>query len=417
MSLLPRGLLPPLGPGPMRIVMPVAPVRQRWNGLSGIAQRFWHTLEWESPPLLERTLLPGLSGLRELALPIVKPYLDVCELRGRGKGSPLTVIYIGLPYGKWHLKSTMFLEEPVEIGKEPVSMRQLNEVVSHLSSDIVVVAAGERVVRALPSQNALILPLYVEQVLDLRGDWEDVKKRFRSSGEVRDEFRMLRKYGYSCELTHDGRDLEMYYQTMYLPTMEARHGHNAVVVSWEECQRHFRRGFLLLLERDGQAVAGGLCRARGETMKFITIGVANADERLMKQGAMGALYISLLRWANQAGYKAFDFLGCPPYPDMGVFQYKRKWGATVSVAPHLRKRVWLRFRRGTPAVRQFLQDNPFITIDENGDLYGLVFADSAGMKPEDRARLFERYRSPGLKDLIVRPVADFIVGQAEDREK
>ncbi|MFQ6036757.1 MAG: hypothetical protein ACE5NM_13040, partial [Sedimentisphaerales bacterium] len=282
-----------------------------------VAHRLWKEAEWRAPPFVERTLMPRLYELEELVVPLIKPHLDVYELRGQGKGSPLTVTYVGLDYGKWYLKRVMFTEEPEEVAKEPVSVWRPNEVANAPGSDIVIVASSERLIRRLPRQNALILPLYVEHILDIRGDWEDVKKRLRRSNSVRNDFRLLKRYGYTYEISHDDSDLEMHYNTMHLPTMEKRHGDTAHIVSKEEAKQHFRRGCLLLVKRDGQIVAGGLCRAQGEKVKLIYVGVANANEQLMKEGAMGALYILLIRWAHQAGYKAVDLLGCPPYLRMG----------------------------------------------------------------------------------------------------
>jgi hypothetical protein len=130
---------------------------------------------------------------------------------------------------------------------------------------------------------------------------------------------------------------------------------------------------------------------------------------LMKEGAMGALYISLIRWANQAGYKTVDFLGCLPYLHWGIFQYKRKWGTTISISPHSHKQIWLRFQRDTPAVRHFLEDNPCVIIDENGDLQGLIVIDDPDdVTPEVEARWHKQCFTPGMKGLLIRSVADFL---------
>lgn len=374
-----------------------------------VVHRLWKRAQWGASPLLERTLFPRLYELEELVVPLIKPHLDVYELQGQGKGSPLTVTYVGLDYGKSYLESVMFTEEPEEIAKEPVSVWRPSEVANAPSSDIVIVAGSERLIRKLPRQNALILPLYVEHILDIRGDWEDVKKRLRRSHSVRNEFRALQKYGYTYEISHDDRDLEMHYDTMYLPTMEKRHGDAAHIVSMEEAEQHFRRGCLVLVKRDGQIVAGGLCRAQGERVRFICVGIANADEQLMKERVMGALYISRLQWANQVGYKTVDFLGCPPYLRMGIFRYKRKWGTNAGIPPNSHKQIWFRFQRDTPAVRQFLQENPCAVIDENGDLYGLVFVDDAtNVTQELEARLYKQYFTSGMKGLLIRSVDDLL---------
>jgi len=374
-----------------------------------VGHRLWQRAEWRAPPLLERTLFPRLYELEELVVPLIKPHLDVYELQGQGRGSPLTVTYVGLDYGKPYLKSVMFVEEPEEIAKEPVSVWRPNEVVNAPDSDIVVVAASERLVRKLPRQNALVLPLYVEHIVDVQGDWEDVKKRLRRSKGVRNEFRAVERYGYTYEVSHDDRDFEVHYHTMYLPTMKKRHGDAAIIVSEEEARQHFRRGCLLLVKRDGRVVAGGLCRPQGDRLKFIYLGTVDDDGQLMKERVIGALYVSRIRWANQVGYKAVDLLGCPPYLRMGVFQYKRKWGATIGIPPTSHKQIWLGFRRDTPAVRNFLKDNPCIIIDENGDLQGLIVVDDFGdVTSEVEARWHKQYFTPGMKGLLIRSVADLL---------
>lgn len=374
-----------------------------------VGDRLWERVEWGASPLLERVLIPRLYELRELALPVFKPHLDVYELRGQGKSGPLTVTYVGLDYGKWYLKSVMFTEEPEEIAKEPVSVWRPNEVANAPGSDIIIVAGGKRLIRKLPRQNAIILPLYTSHILDIRGDWDDVKKQLCKSGSVRREFRTLQKYGYVYEISHDDRDFEMHYHTMYLPTMEKRHGDVAIIVPKEEAKRHFRRGCLLLVKRDGRIVAGCVCRAQGERVRYIYMGIVNGDEQLMKEGVTGALYISLIRWTHEAGYKTCDFLGTPPYLRMGVFQYKRKWGTTVSIPPKLHKQVWLRFQRDTPAVRQFLKDTPLAIIGENGGLYGLVVVDDyCNITSEMEARYHEQYFTPGMKGLLIRSVVDLL---------
>jgi hypothetical protein len=379
------------------------------SNLLAVGHKVWDRMEWGASPLVERALIPRLYELKDLMHPLVKPHLDVYELQGQGKGSPLTVTYVGLDYGKAYLKSAMFSEEPEEIAKEPASVWHPDEVAYAPDSDIVIVAASARLIRRLPRQNAIILPLYVDHLLDIREDWGDVEKRLRRSRSIRSEFTSLQKYDYTYEISHDDRDFEIHYHTMYLPTMEKRHGEAAVVVSKEEAQQHFRRGCLFFVKRDGKIVAGCLCRAQGEKVRFIYLGIANADEQLMKEGVIGAMNVLRLRWANQVGYKTVDLLGCPPYLHMGVFQYKRKWGTTVSIPSRLHERVWFRFQRDTPAVRQFLQDNPCIVIDEKGDLQGLVVVDDmANVTSETEARYYKQYFTPGMKGLLVRSVADLL---------
>jgi hypothetical protein len=339
----------------------------------------------------------------------------VREWRGQGKGGPLTVTWIGLNYARPYLKSAMFAAEPEEIHRPPILTWHPDQVTSFPNSDIVVVADSERFVRRLPRRQAVVMPLFVNHILDIRGDWQDVKTRLRRSKGARKEFSWLERYDYTYEISHDDGDFEMYHSTMYLPTMRKRHGDAADPVSKDEARLHFRQGFLLLLKRDGRLVAGSLCRPHGELIKGITLGIADADEQLLKENVTGALYISVLRWANQAGFKAVDFLGVPPYPNMGVFQYKRKWGTTISIPPNSHKQFWFRFQRDTPAVRQFLKDNPCIIVDEKNELYVLIVVDDVDkITPEFEEQLCEHYFMPGLKGLLIHSATDLLVCSATD---
>jgi hypothetical protein len=77
------------------------------------------------------------------------------------------------------------------------------------------------------------------------------------------------------------------------------------------------------------------------------------------------------------------------------------------------KRIWIRVQRDTPAVAQFLKDNPAVVVSPNGGLKGLVFTDDpANITHQARAELDKKYLTPGLNGLLVRSTAE-LVGEAE----
>jgi hypothetical protein len=127
----------------------------------------------------------------------------------------------------------------------------------------------------------------------------------------------------------------------------------------------------------------------------------------MKEGALGALSIFCIRWANQQGYKAVNFLGSVPYLKSGLFQSKRKWGGTITIPPHSHRRIWIKINRNTPAVSQFLRENPFVTVDDRGKLHGLIIVDDVNsITSEIEGQLQERYFTPGMESLLIRSIAD-----------
>lgn len=372
---------------------------------------FWVTAQVKAPPCVQRVVIPRLHEAKEIVRLLARPHLPVYEIQGQGQGGPLTVTHIGLEYAKPALKGILFAGNPVEQKVGQIPFWHCEEIANGSSSDIVIVEAAKHLIRRLPSQSAIVVPEYVHSILDVRGDWQDIKSRFHKS--ARRELRSIQKYGYEYEVSHDDQDFEMFYHNMYLPTMEARHGALSSPASIKEAYQYFRRGLLFFVKRDGQRVCGSLFYVEQGIVYFKIVGVINGDEQYMKDGVTGPLNYLRIQWANQQGYKAVNFLGADPHLRGGLFQFKRKWGTTVSVPQNLHRQIWIKVQRITPAVSRFLKENPFIVVDKNGKLHGLIAVDDprdvSAQTAEDWRK---RYVTPGLSSLIIRSVSDFAEDQA-----
>jgi hypothetical protein len=344
------------------------------NRFLEFVRNLWIKAQLEAPPFVQRTVIPCLHEAKEIGRLLIKPYLPICQLRGRGQGGPLTVTYIGLEFTQPFLKDLLFVEDPVEQKVGRIPFWRYGELADLSSSDMIIVEAAEHLIRKLPRQNAIVLPHFVHHILDVRGDWQDVRSRFRKNTR-KYLLRLIRKYGYQYDVSHDGRDFEEFYHQMYLPTMEDRHGELSSPMSSSHAYQYFRHGFLLRVKRDGDWVSGKICHPQQNVLITDILGVKNADARLIHEGATAATNYAAIDWANQHGYEAVNFLGTDPHLGTGLFQHKRKWGTTVSVPPHLHRLIWIRVRRITPAVSQFLKENPFIVMHETGKLYGLIIVD------------------------------------------
>lgn len=374
--------------------------------LSEYARILWIETQSKSPPFVQRAVIPRLHEAKEIARLLARPYLPVCQLQGQGQGGPLTVTHIGLDYAKPFLNDLLFVEEPMELRGKEIPFWHYDELVSSPSSDLIIVEATRHLIRKLPRRNAAVLPQYVHHILDVRGDWQDVKSRFRKS--VRHEFRLTRKYGYEYEVSHDGRDFELFYDDMYLPTMRDRHGALASPMPPGEAYQYFRHGLLFWVKRDGRRVCGSICQIAQGTVICMVMGVINGDQQLIDQGVVGALNCLRIQWANEQGYKAINFLGSGiPRLSGGMFQHKRKWGTAICVPPHLNRQIWIGIRRSTPAVSQFFRENPLIVVDEDGKLHGLITVDDPhDISAETKEEWEKRYATPGLSSLLIRSVND-----------
>jgi hypothetical protein len=378
------------------------------NNTHEFIHTWWIKAQLKAPPFVQRTVIPRLHEAKEIIRLLARPYLPVCQLQGQGQGGPLTVTYAGLAYAKPFLIDLLFAEKPTEqiVGRIP--FWRYDQLVTLSSSDMVIVEAAEHLVRRLPCQNAIVIPQLIDHVVDVRGDWKDVRSRFHETVR-KNELRWIRKYGYEYDLSHDSQDFEEFYYQMYLPTMQSRHGELSSPLPIGEAHQYFRHGWLFMVKRDGDWVSGVSCHLEQDVLVAVISGVKNADAQLIHEGATAATYYAAIHWANQHGCTAVNFRGSGARLIGGLFQHKRKWGTTVSIPPRLHRQIWIRARRNTPAVSRFLKESPFAVIGKDGKLHGLIILDDPYNAPAEMKQEWEaRFATPGLSSLIVRSVHSFI---------
>lgn len=373
----------------------------------------WIRLQLESPAWVQRTLLPKLHAAKELGR--VRPTLVVQRLSGRNAGGPLCVDYAGLEH-RPGMADALFDDEPIVQSTRRAAAWRIGALAAASNADLTVVAGSSYLVNRLPRQDVLVLPLLVDMTLDVSGDWQAVRRRLHE-GVRRHELRLVRKYAYEYEISARDSDFEMFYRKMYAPTMRDRKGRLVALQPFIVAREYFRHSHLLyLVRREGEAVAGMLATRRGRTIRAELMGVRDADETLIHEGALGAAFYAVVHWANQNGYAEVDFGGAVPRLRNGVFQNKRKWGAVVSPSPMIYKRIWLKAQRDTPAVRHFFRETPLITVEPDGRFHGLIAVDDPASVAEETRRDWDvRYATPGLADLRVCVIGDLIAGQSAAR--
>jgi hypothetical protein len=270
------------------------------NKLFELLRWLWIEAQLRASPAIEDRVVSYLHGAKDTARLLLKPYLTVWQWRGHNEGGPLTVSYAGLGYAASFLESILFVGEPTVAEVEKVPVWRPAELANSPDSDLIIIEATRGLVEKLPGKKALILPFHVGLMLDIQGSWEEVSDRFHRS--VRKyHSRLARKYGYDYEVSYDDQDLEMFYHAMYLPTLMARYPDLALPMSIQEAYQYFRHGMLFLIKRDGQYVSGALCSVHNGVVNRRSLGVMNADERLLQEGAQATTHYASILWANQQG--------------------------------------------------------------------------------------------------------------------
>lgn len=368
------------------------------------SRRLWIETQLVAPPWLQCTLIEPVYQARRVVRVVAKPYLKIYQWHGQTQGGPLSVSFGGGGDAKSFFQSLLFEEQPEEEELTQIPIWDLSRL-ADLPGDLVLIEADKRLVGRLARQAALVMPPRVQFMLDVRGEWREVELRISRSVR-RHEFRLIRKYGYEYDVSHSDEAFDEFYTEMYAPTMAEKHGESTSLISREEAYLYFRHGVLLRVKRDAAWVSGGICQPQSDIVNFKLLGVRDADSQLIHEGAQAASYYAAVRWSNQEGFDAVNFEGCRSYLT-SLFQYKRKWGTSVSIPAHQYQHMWLKIQRLTPAVRQLLIDNPCVIQDEGESLYALVFADDiSSVTPEVEAKLDKQYMTPGLSGILIRSVND-----------
>ncbi len=368
------------------------------------SRRLWIETQLVASPWLQRTLIEPVHQARRVVRVVAKPYLKIHQWHGQTQRGPLSVSFGGGGDARPFFRSLLFEEQPEEEELTQVPIWDLGRL-ADLPGDLVLIEADKRLVSRLPRQAALVMPPRVQFMLDVRGEWREVELRISRSVR-RHEFRLIRKYGYEYDVSHSDEAFDEFYTEMYVPTMAEKHGELTSLISREEAYLYFRHGVLLRVKRDAAWVSGGICQPQSDVVNFKLLGVRGADAQLIHEGAQAASYYAAVRWSNQEGFDAVNFEGCRSYLG-SLFEYKRKWGASVSIPAHQYQHMWLKIQRLTPAVCQFLIDNPCVIHAGEGKLYALVVTDDLGnVTPEAEAQLHKQYMTPGLSGILIRSVND-----------
>jgi hypothetical protein len=296
-------------------------------------------------------------------------------------GGP-SIAYLGLPAG--HLNVLRLLEHqrslrtggastvtPITASWSDLRAGRLPE------ADIVLLGAERVALRALPKDSAMILPFRMHMVVDTSCDLATV--RTKMSRRERRSFTSSRR-DHDWKLAEDTTTeaFESFYRDMYLPTVQRRHSEGARIESYDAALHCILpNGRLFFLYQHGTRVAGMLClrSANDRVLTTRLLGVADGDEAHYASGAAKALYHLLIEQAVDEPVDQLDLFGTEPFMAKGIFQFKRKLGATVVLPDNhfATKVLYMVVNHSSEAVRQFLLDNPVVRLGDDNHLEPVVF--------------------------------------------
>lgn len=348
-----------------------------------------------SPPLLF-VKYRVLKRMKHLSLP-----LYVVKGKEKSGGADLTILFLGDENSLMYLSDVLFQSEPYKRFIDEVFILKIDKKIKGFKEkvDAVIVETDRFFSRFLRDKGFIVIPAWVDMVLDTSKPLLEISKRFKKS--ARDDIRIIRKQKYSYEISTESEKFELFYHKIRLPYLTERLGKLALpdTKNYWEIRDIFERHRLLLVKKGCDYVSGTILASSGELTQICYMGILS-DSQYLKKGAGSALYYFSILWAKENDVKLLDFGSNRSFFSDGAFRYKRKWGADVRVSSRFFDVFGLKvFDFKSKAVHDLLINNPFPYIDGEG-LKGAFFLDKKICSDEVR-KVLREYYTPGLSQISI----------------
>jgi hypothetical protein len=271
--------------------------------------------------------------------------------------------------------------------------REGDLVVCELNQIVRLSPAGTDVFFKLPQIIKLVVPGIDRPTNEILADFQE---------HNRSRILRLERQGYSFETTHSKADFDLFYHRMYLPYISDRHsGRSAIICSYDHVYHYFHDGVLILIKKDQEPIAGGVCQVYGDNCRGFHMGVLDGRYDLVKQGTNVALWWYSLLWGREHGARRLVLGSTLSLTTDGVFIFKRNWGAKIEKEPenHIQ---WSFFGKDLPTnLRDHLNGLGFIT-EMAGKYYQVLLNDIS--TPLDESKLAKQIQGldrSGIAGIVV----------------
>ncbi len=187
-----------------------------------------------------------------------------------------------------------------------------------------------------------------------------------SSRSAKEDLRRIRLHGLTWRASHDLNEFRQHLHRDYYPYTRLRYGEDAFVQPSRLLETAFRKGGLLVVEKDTRPVAGMVFKIRKNILQMWAMACTASDESLLSKRALAAVYAFSFEYARATGLDFVDMRGCRPCPADSLFFVKQKWGAEVREHGELAFEFLIRWDSANDRVLRFLERTPLIFRDNDG---------------------------------------------------
>ena len=209
-----------------------------------------------------------------------------------------------------------------------------------------------------------LIPKWIDITLNLR---DSVKQmRILNPRRFGDVERLIRKYHWEYEVKEDSVSMNDFYSSMYVPYLK-KHGSATSIESHADFTRFCKSSYLLFAKRNNVKLAGALV-VYGEKYALLKYaGITNGYLAIAKEGAVGALYYFTIMENQRRGYTDYNLGGTSPFLKDELTKYKLSFGGQVAQNKSEEDAfLWMSARKDSLVARDFLNNNPFVSIGRNG---------------------------------------------------
>jgi hypothetical protein len=291
----------------------------------------------------------------------------------RQSGFPLTIAYLGVDQS--HLKHW------IKIIFQDADSRFLgtfaeNSILKRLKNSFpecsMVLIESLNPEKMTDIDNAFLIPRFINTVIDVSLPLQVLNKKSKTISRIR---RWVAMQNLNYEITQSEADQHDFYYNMYLPFIRGRHAESALIIPFEGIFTNVVRFEILLIKKEGETIAGGVIRFWDGKPSFGFLGVKEEHINDVKRWHTGALYYFVIQEFHKRGYSKVRIGGSPSVLTNGLMDFKIRLTAKIDIDQPYQKEgfVSLRLLKNSKGVRDFLEFNPFVFLNDDGKMAAAVW--------------------------------------------
>ena len=330
---------------------------------------------------------------------LYRPVLWIYEGKETGSGLNLKIAIAARAPIRALIISIAFQGEPLTKRRRRCWQWRLQTCALSEGAELLVIDSSATSVTASKAlSTAFLIPTWINGVID----FQDAFQRFKKSSYIKRELQRHRSKNLEYEIISDPTELlENFYHKMYLPFCINRHGSKANAGSLKQLLNDSPNKEFACVKKDGELLAGHILHFQNGGVRGRQLGTKDGRADLLKLGVVSKLYYHNILNLAERGYSEIHFGGSRPFLSDGVLQNKIKWGLHLDYDENENRPFMLLPLGESAAVDNFLQNNPFLTIEGDKIIGHIFLQENIATQEEDSELLINKYWMPGMERLDI----------------